>query len=198
MVDAVGLITFGIGKGLIGGAEATAEISETASSAYQTIVKAGDGSVGSIIEAGGGATKAAMDIEGVKLTAKMVEQMKEVGSVRPVFRTAMKAWQDGKFGDALAKDAVGTLGRGLRSAAGLGSVEIGSALSKAVEAGDDMPYAKGHLEPGRRERAVTALVNRQFAGIDNAPHLKTQARQQLLAQTQAAQAAGGLATCRRI
>ena len=33
---------------------------------------------------------------------------------------------------------------------------------------------------------------RQFAGIDNAPHLKAQARQQLLAQTQAAQAAGGL------
>jgi len=32
-VDAVGLVTFGVGKGLIGGAEATAEISETASSA---------------------------------------------------------------------------------------------------------------------------------------------------------------------
>jgi hypothetical protein len=41
------------------------------------------------------------------------------------------------------------------------------------------------------ERSVAALVKRQFAGIDNAPHLKAQARQQLLAQTQAAQAAGG-------
>jgi len=48
------------------------------------------------------------------------------------------------------------------------------------------------LEPGRRERSVAALVQRQFAGTDNAPHLKAQARQQLLAQTQAAQAAGGL------
>ena len=48
------------------------------------------------------------------------------------------------------------------------------------------------LEPGRRERSVAALVKRQFAGTDNAPHLKAQARQQLLAQTQAAQAAGGL------
>ena len=48
------------------------------------------------------------------------------------------------------------------------------------------------LEPGRRERSVAALVKRQFAGINNAPHLKAEARQQLLAQTQAAQAAGGL------
>ena len=48
------------------------------------------------------------------------------------------------------------------------------------------------LEPGRMERSVAALVKRQFAGIDNAPHLKAQARQHLLAQTQAAQAAGGL------
>jgi hypothetical protein len=48
------------------------------------------------------------------------------------------------------------------------------------------------LEPGRMERSVAALVKRQFAGIDNAPHLKAQAMQQLLAQTQAAQAAGGL------
>ncbi len=143
MVDAVGLITFGIGKGVIGGAEAAAEITENASSAYQAIVRAGDGSVASVIEAGGDAGKAAMDIDGVKLTAKMMEQMKEVGAIRPVFLTAMKAWQDGKFGDALAEDGVGKLGRALKSVAGLGSVEIGSALSKAVEAGDGMPYAQG-------------------------------------------------------
>jgi hypothetical protein len=48
------------------------------------------------------------------------------------------------------------------------------------------------LEPDRMGRSVAALVKRQFAGIDNAPHLKAQARQQLLAQTQAAQEAGGL------
>jgi hypothetical protein len=48
------------------------------------------------------------------------------------------------------------------------------------------------LEPGRRERAVTALTERQFAGLDNAPHLKAQARQDLLDQAEAAYAAGGL------
>jgi hypothetical protein len=48
------------------------------------------------------------------------------------------------------------------------------------------------LIPGRMERSVAALVKRQFAGIDNAPHLRAQAGQQLLAQAQAAQAAGGL------
>jgi hypothetical protein len=48
------------------------------------------------------------------------------------------------------------------------------------------------LDPGRHELSVAALVKRQFAGIDNAPHLKAQARDQLLAQAVAAQAAGGL------
>jgi hypothetical protein len=48
------------------------------------------------------------------------------------------------------------------------------------------------LEPGRRERAVAALTERQFAGLDNAPHLKAQARQDLLDQAGAAYAAGGL------
>ena len=48
------------------------------------------------------------------------------------------------------------------------------------------------LEPGRRERAVAALTERQFAGLDNAPHLKAQARQDLLDQAEAAYTAGGL------
>lgn len=48
------------------------------------------------------------------------------------------------------------------------------------------------LGPDRRERSVTALVERQFAGIDNAPHLKAQARQETLAKAEAAYAAGGL------
>ena len=48
------------------------------------------------------------------------------------------------------------------------------------------------LAPERRERAVTALTERQFAGLDNAPHLKAQARQDLLDQAEAAYAAGGL------
>ena len=48
------------------------------------------------------------------------------------------------------------------------------------------------LDSGRPERAVAALVERQFAGVDNAPHLKAQARQELLAKAGAAYAAGGL------
>lgn len=48
------------------------------------------------------------------------------------------------------------------------------------------------LDPGRRERAVAALVERQFRGADNVPHLKAQARQELLTRTEAAYAAGGL------
>jgi len=48
------------------------------------------------------------------------------------------------------------------------------------------------LEPGRRERSVAALAERQFAGMDNAPHLKVQARQETLAKAEAAYAAGGL------
>lgn len=51
---------------------------------------------------------------------------------------------------------------------------------------------RGGPGPGRRERAVAALVERQFAGLDNAPHLKAQARQELLARAGAAYAAGGL------
>jgi hypothetical protein len=48
------------------------------------------------------------------------------------------------------------------------------------------------LDPGPRERSVRALVERQFAGIDNAPHLKAQAREELLAKAGAAYDGGGL------
>ncbi|MGH3244927.1 MAG: hypothetical protein ACRDOI_01730, partial [Trebonia sp.] len=48
------------------------------------------------------------------------------------------------------------------------------------------------LPPGRRERSVRTLLDRQFAGIDNAPQLKAQARQELLDRAKAAHAAGGL------
>jgi hypothetical protein len=48
------------------------------------------------------------------------------------------------------------------------------------------------LEPGRRERSIAALVERQFAGIDNVPHLKAQARQETLAKAESAYSAGGV------
>ena len=141
-VDAVGLVTFGVGKGLIGGAEATAEISETASSAYQAV--AGDGeNVADVISAGGAAAKELTGADRVSMVAEAMQHTREVVSVRPVFSAAMKAWQDGKFGAALGDDAVGKLWGGLKSAGGLGSVEIGSALSKAMEAGEAMPAAQG-------------------------------------------------------
>jgi hypothetical protein len=140
-IDAVGLVTFGIGKGLIGGAEATAEISEAAASSYRAV--AADGSVDGIIEAGDAAAGSLKSAQDWSLLAKMTEQVKEAVSVRPVFSAAMKAWQDGKLGAALGQDTAGTLARGLRSAMGMGSPEIGEALNRAAEAGHDMPFAQG-------------------------------------------------------
>jgi hypothetical protein len=48
------------------------------------------------------------------------------------------------------------------------------------------------LDPGLRQRSAIALVERQFAGLDNVPHLKAQAREELLTRAEAAHAAGGL------
>lgn len=48
------------------------------------------------------------------------------------------------------------------------------------------------LDPERRDRSVKALVNRQFAGLDNVPHLKRQAKRDLLARAEATHAAGGI------
>ncbi len=48
------------------------------------------------------------------------------------------------------------------------------------------------LDPARCERAVAALTARQFSGFDNAPHLKAQARRELLARAETAYTAGGL------
>lgn len=141
-IDAVGLVTFGIGKGLIGGAEATAEISEAAASSYRAVA-GDDSSVAAIIEAGDTAAKTAKDVDGVSIIAKMMEQVKDVVSVRPVFSGAMKAWQGGKLDAALGEDAAGTLAGGFKSAMGMGSPEIGAALNSAMKAGEDMPYAQG-------------------------------------------------------
>jgi hypothetical protein len=142
IVDGIGLVTFGIGKGLIGGAEATADISEDVSAAYQTVAK-GSNSVANIIEAGDTAAREAAARDGWSIMAKFSEQMKEVVSVRPAFSAAMKAWQDGKLGAALGDDTIGTLARGFKSALTMGSPEIGSALSKSVDAADSMPFAAG-------------------------------------------------------
>ncbi len=143
VMDGVGLITFGVGKGLIGGAEATADIAEEVSSAYQATVKAGSGSVSSLIEAGDTAARTLSESNEVRLTAKAVEQMKEVVSVRPVFRAAMKSWKAGNFGRSLGESARVTIWGGFKSMLGMDSSEIEEAMSKTVEAGNEMPCAQG-------------------------------------------------------
>ncbi|MEW2305774.1 hypothetical protein AB0958_38440 [Streptomyces sp. NPDC006655] len=48
------------------------------------------------------------------------------------------------------------------------------------------------IDPEGRERSVDALVDLQFAGVDNAPHLKRQLRDELLTQATAAYRDGGI------
>ncbi|MEU6120668.1 hypothetical protein [Streptomyces sp. NPDC047123] len=48
------------------------------------------------------------------------------------------------------------------------------------------------LEPDERERAVAALVERQFHGIDDAPHLKDELRKDLRARAAKAYRSGGI------
>ncbi len=48
------------------------------------------------------------------------------------------------------------------------------------------------IDPEGRERSVDALVDRKFAGVDNAPHLKRQLRDELLTQATEAYRDGGI------
>jgi hypothetical protein len=48
------------------------------------------------------------------------------------------------------------------------------------------------LEPGSREKSIATLVQRQFRGADDAPHLKQEARQKLLATAHDAFRNGGI------
>lgn len=49
-----------------------------------------------------------------------------------------------------------------------------------------------HIEPERRQQSVDALVERQFKGIDNAPQLKAQLRQEMTGQAARAFDEGGI------
>jgi hypothetical protein len=49
-----------------------------------------------------------------------------------------------------------------------------------------------HLDPDRRRKSVNALVERQFAGTDDLPHLKKEARSELLARARKAYKNGGV------
>ncbi|MFI9603122.1 hypothetical protein ACIHCX_25305 [Streptomyces sp. NPDC052043] len=48
------------------------------------------------------------------------------------------------------------------------------------------------LEPEQRDRAIDALVERQFDGIDNAPHLKEELRRDMRRRTAKAYRSGGI------
>jgi hypothetical protein len=83
IIDAVGLVTFGIGKGLIGSAEGVAEVAEDASAVYKAV--AGGGTVVTdILDAGDAAAQTAAKAADVQMVPKMLEEMKQVVSVRPV------------------------------------------------------------------------------------------------------------------
>jgi hypothetical protein len=143
IVDAIGLVTFGVGKGLIGSAEATADIAEESSSAYEAVARAGDDSIGTWREAGDAAIETASKASDTRLVSQMIDQVKEVISIRPVFKNALEAWKAGEFGDAMGENAASTLWGGFKSAMGMSSPDIASAVDKSVAAGTQMPGASG-------------------------------------------------------
>ncbi|MGH3250186.1 MAG: hypothetical protein ACRDOI_28850, partial [Trebonia sp.] len=146
LIDGVGLITFGIGKGLIGGAEATAEVSEAVANAYQGVMREGDGSVATFIKAGDKAFESLKAGDDWSASAKFLEKMQETISVRPVFTDALKAakaWQGETVGKVLGDNPLGKLGGGLRDALMMKSPEIGSALANTAHAAAEMDGAKG-------------------------------------------------------
>lgn len=143
IVDAIGLVTFGVGKGLIGSAEATADIAEDTSDAYEAIVSEGSGSVAAITKGGDAAAAETAQLSDVRLVSKMTEELKEVVSVRPVFKNALDAWQGGQFGKAMGENAASTLWGGFKSAMGMSSPDIASAVDRSVAAGARMPGASG-------------------------------------------------------
>lgn len=49
-----------------------------------------------------------------------------------------------------------------------------------------------HIAPERREQSVDALVERQFKGIDDAPQIKAQVRQEMIGQATKAFEEGGI------
>jgi hypothetical protein len=166
VVDGIGLVTFGIGKGLIGGAEATAEISESVSSAYSRTAGNGEDAA-SLIEAGDTASRALVNRAAPRLIGKLEQEVKSTISVRPVFSAAFKAFEDGKVGEALGDNPLGTIGRGFRLAMPLGSPEIGFAMSQATQAASKMPFAQGiaWVTTSRIETYATLFKATQYLGM---------------------------------
>ena len=142
IMDTIALVTFGVGKGLIGGAEATAKISEEAASAYTAIMKEGD-TVDTIIRAGDGAAGQLSAAARWTFRSKVLDEVKQVVSVKPVYNAALQALKDGKLGDKLGTGTMATLAGALKRSVGMASPEITEALKTVGEAGEKMPYASG-------------------------------------------------------
>lgn len=141
VVDGIGLVTFGIGKGLIGAATKTAQVSETVSSAYQNAVS--DGSVGSLIKAGDRAFESLKAADDWSAWSTFTDEMKQTLSVKPVFVKALNAFHSGTVGEKLLDDPLGHLRSATRLAMSFKSPEVGFALSRATQAAAEMPAAQG-------------------------------------------------------
>ncbi len=141
VVDGIGLVTFGIGKGLIGAATKSAEVSQTVKSAYEAAVS--DGSIDSLIKASGKAFESLKSADDWSTWSRFSEEMRETLSVKPVFTRAIEAFRAGRIGEKLLDDPLGHLRDGTRLAMSFNSPEVGFALSRATEAATEMPAAQG-------------------------------------------------------
>ncbi len=142
VVDGIGLVTFGIGKGLIGAAAKTGEEVGPISAAYRAAV--GDGSsIDGLIKAGPRALNALKDADTWTTWTAFAKEMKETLSVGPVFAKAFTAFSDGRVGANLLNAPLKNVLNAGRMAFSFNSPEVGFALSKAAEASAEMPLAQG-------------------------------------------------------
>jgi hypothetical protein len=165
VVDGIGLVTFGIGKGLIGAATKTAQVSESVSSAYQAVAR--EGSVDSLIKAGDRAFESLKAADDWSPWSKFTDGMKETLSVKPVFAKAITAFRSGAIGENLLDDPLGHLRSATRLAMSFNSPEVGFALSTATEAAGEMPMAQGvaAMTTDRIESYYKLFRLTQWAGV---------------------------------
>jgi hypothetical protein len=141
VIDGIGLVTFGIGKGLIGAAAKTGKVAEAVRAEYQATV--GDGSVASLIRAGDSAFSKLQSADRWSTWSVFKDEMKETLSVKPVFGKAVTAFRDGEVGENLLNAPVKNVLSAGRMAFSFNSPEVGFALSKAADAAAEMPMAQG-------------------------------------------------------
>jgi hypothetical protein len=141
VVDGIGLVTFGIGKGLIGAAAKTGKVAEIVSAEYRAAI--GDGSLRSLIMAGDNAFSKLQAVDRWSTWSVFKNEMRETLSFKPVFAKAVTAFRDGRVGEGLLNAPLRNVVNAGRLAFSFNSPEVGFALSKAAEAAADMPAAQG-------------------------------------------------------